>query len=168
MQFISGETLPYLGRNLRLTVTPADVPRPEVRFDHWRFRVDVPRGMDDSSRGESVRLAFVRWYEARAALRLAAGVERWWPRLGRGARSRVLVRDQRRRWGSCSFDGTLRFNWRVMMLAPDLIEYIIAHELAHLTHRDHSPSFWALLASEVPDVQDRRKRLREAGRTLPF
>ena len=54
------------------------------------------------------------------------------------------------------------------MLAPDLIEYIIAHELAHLTHRDHSPSFWALLASEVPDVQDRRKRLREAGRTLPF
>ena len=168
MQFVSGETLPYLGRNLRLTVTPADASSPEVRFDHWRFRVSVPRGLDDSARRESIRCAVVRWYQARAAERLEAGVERWWPRLGRGARSRVLVRDQRRRWGSCSFDGTLRFNWRVMMLAPDLIDYIIAHELAHLTRRDHSPAFWALLSTEIPDVEERRKRLREAGRTLPL
>ena len=54
------------------------------------------------------------------------------------------------------------------MLAPDLIDYIIAHELAHLTRRDHSPAFWALLAAEIPDVDERRKRLREAGRTLPL
>ena len=55
-----------------------------------------------------------------------------------------------------------------MMLAPDLIDYIIAHELAHLTRRDHSPAFWALLSAEIPDVDERRKRLREAGRTLPL
>ena len=168
MQFVSGETLPYLGRNLRMTVAAADVPCSEVRLHHWRFHVAVPRDLDDGARRESVRCAFVRWYWDRAVERLGAGVERWWPRLGRGARSRVLVRDQRRRWGSCSFDGTLRFNWRVMMLAPDLIDYIIAHELAHLTRRDHSPVFWALLSTEIPDVDERRKRLREAGRTLPL
>ncbi len=168
LRFVSGETLPYLGRNLRMAVTSADVPQPEVRFDHWRFRVAAPHSMDDNGRHEAIRRAFVRWYWARAAERLEAGVERWWPRLGRGARSRVLVRDQRRRWGSCSFDGTLRFNWRVMMLAPDLIDYIVAHELAHLTRRDHSVDFWALLSREIPDVQERRKRLREAGRRLPL
>lgn len=168
LRFVSGETLPYLGRNLRLTVTPADVPCPEVRFDHWRFRVAVPRGLEGDARREAVRHAFARWYQARAAERLAAAVERWWPRLGRGSKSRILIRDQRRRWGSCSYDGTLRFNWRVMMLPPDLIDYIVAHELAHLTRRDHSSDFWALLAREIPDVQERRKRLREAGRSLPL
>ena len=167
-RFLSGETLPYLGRNLRMTVAPADVPRPQVRLDHWRFRVAVPRNMDVDAHDESIRSAFVRWYWARAADRLDAGVDRWWPRLGRGERSRVLVRDQRRRWGSCSLDGTLRFNWRTMMLAPSLIDYIIVHELAHLTHRNHSAGFWGLVVATMPDAEQRRQRLREAGRTLPL
>ena len=168
MRFVSGETLPYLGRAIPLTVAAADVPRPEVRLDRSRFVVVAPHSLDDDARGEATRCAFDRWYRAQAAEWLEAGVDRWWPRLGRGARSRVLVRDQRRRWGSCSYDGTLRFNWRVMMLAPDLIDYIVAHELAHLTHRDHSANFWGLMAREIPDVQERRKRLREVGRTLPL
>ena len=168
LRFVDGESLSYLGRNLRMTVAPADAACAEVRFDHWRFRVAVPRVLEGEARRNAIHDAFVRWYSARAADRLEAGVERWWHRLGRGARSRVLVRDQRRRWGSCSFDGTLRFNWRIMMLAPDLIDYIIAHELAHLTRRDHSAAFWALMAEHIPDVQERRNRLREAGRTLPL
>ena len=168
LRFVDGETLPYLGRNVRIAVAPADVHRAEVRLDHWRFRVAVPCGLEDGERREAIRDAFLRWYGARAAERLAAGVERWWPALGRGARSRVLVRDQRRRWGSCSYDGTLRFNWRIVMLAPDLIDYIIAHELAHLSRRDHSADFWALMTEHVPDVQQRRARLREAGRKLPL
>ena len=167
-QFVSGETLPYLGRNVRIVVTAGDVRWPEVRFDHWRFRIVVPQGMDDSLRYEAIRRAVVRWYRARAVVRLPASVERWWPRLGRGDRSRVLVRDQRQRWGSCSPDGTLRFNWRAMMLAPALIEYVIVHELAHLTHRDHSADFWGLMSRAMPDAQQRRKRLGEAGRTLPL
>ena len=167
-RFLSGETLPYLGRNVRIVVTTGDVRWPAVRFDHWRFRIVVPQAMDDGVRYEAIRRAVVRWYRARAAVRLPASVERWWPRLGRGERSRVLVRDQRQRWGSCSPDGTLRFNWRAMMLAPALIEYVIVHELAHLTHRDHSANFWRLLSKAMPDAQQRRKRLGEAGRRLPL
>ena len=167
-RFVSGETLPYLGRNVRMVVTTGDVRWPEVRLDHWRFRIVVPESMDDVVRFESIRRAVVRWYRARAAERLPVSVERWWPRLGHGERSRVLIRDQRQRWGSCSPDGTLRFNWRAMMLVPALIEYIIVHELAHLTHRNHSPNFWGLLSKAMPDAQERRKRLREAGRTLPL
>lgn len=168
IQFVDGDSLPYLGRKLRMTVTLADVHAAEVRFDHWRFHVAVPRALEGEARREAIRAAFVRWYWARAVERLEAGVGRWWPRLGRGPRSRVLVRDQRRRWGSCAYDGTLRFNWRIIMLAPDLIDYIVAHELAHLTRPDHSPHFWSLLSKEIPDVLHRRKRLREAGRALPL
>ncbi len=81
---------------------------------------------------------------------------------------RVLIRDQRLRWGSCAPDGTLRFNWRVVMLKPSLIEYVVVHELAHLTHPNHSPSFWGLVTEVMPDAQERRARLREEGRTLPL
>ena len=167
-RFVSGETLPYLGRNVRMVVTTGDVRWLQIRFDHWRFRIVVPQGMDGSVRYDAIRRAAVRWYRTRAAERLPASVEHWWPRLGRGERSRVLIRDQRQRWGSCSPDGTLRFNWRAMMLPPALIEYIIVHELAHLTHRNHSANFWGLLARAMPDAQERRTRLGEAGRALPF
>ena len=105
-RFVSGETLPYLGRNVRLVVESAGVRSPEVRFDHWRFRVTVPNTLDGSDRSESIRRAVVGWYRGRAAERLPDVVERWWPRLGRGEKSRILVRDQRQRWGSCAPDGT--------------------------------------------------------------
>ena len=141
---------------------------PEVRFDHWRLRVSVPQSLDGGERYELIRRAVVGWYRARAAERLAAGVDRWWPRLGRGEKSRILVRDQRQRWGSCAPDGTLRFNWRAMMLEPALTEYIVVHELAHLTVKNHSSNFWGLVSKTMPDAQQRRQRLREAGRTLPL
>ena len=167
-RFVSGETLPYLGRNVRMVVEAADVRSTQVRFDHWRFRVALPKTLNSDERYESIRRAVVGWYRDRAAERLPEVVERWWPRLGRGEMSKILVRDQRQRWGSCAPDGTLRFNWRAMMLKPALIEYVVAHELAHLTHRSHSTDFWALMSKAMPDAQQRRNHLREAGRTLPL
>ena len=155
-RFVSGETLPYLGRNVRLVVKTTDVRSPEVRFDHWRFRVAVPKATDDGHRYERIRRAVVGWYRGRATERLPEIVERWWPRLGRGEMSRILVRDQRQRWGSCAPDGTLRFNWRAMMLKPALMEYVVVHELAHLTHRNHSTNFWGLVSNVMPDAQQRR------------
>ncbi len=167
-RFVSGETLPYLGRNVRMVVESGNVRSPQVRFDHWRFQVVVPEGIGDVERFDSVRRAVIAWYRDRARERLTAGVERWWPRLSSGELSPVLIRDQRQRWGSCAPDGTLRFNWRAVMLKPVLIEYIVVHELAHLTHRNHSRGFWGLMSNVIPDVQQRRETLREAGRLLPL
>ena len=167
-RFVSGETLPYLGRNVRILVEAADIARPNVRFDHWRFRIAAPKSLPDEERRQSIRRAVIEWYRARAAERLPSVVERWWPRLGQGEMSRVLVRDQRQRWGSCAPDGTLRFNWRAVMLKPALIEYVVVHELAHLTHRNHLTDFWGLVSKAMPDAQQRRRGLREAGRLLPL
>ena len=166
--FVSGETLPYLGRNVRIHVETANVLVPSVRFDHWLFRVAVPETLNGEDRYQSIRGAAVQWYQERAAERLPETVERWWPLLGRGEMSRVLIRDQRWRWGSCAPDGTLRFNWRAVMLKPALIEYLVVHELAHLTHRNHSKDFWDLVSKVVPDALQRRKSLREEGRRLPL
>ena len=167
-RFISGETLPYLGRNVRLIVQPADVPSPRVRFDHWSFRIDVPARLDDADRYDGIRKVVAHWYRRRAELRLPEAVEIWRKRVGLPETPEALIRDQRQRWGSCAPDGTLRFNWRVVMLPPALIEYVVVHELAHLRVSSHSTQYWDLVSSLVPDAQQRRQRLRETGRLLPL
>ena len=166
--FVSGETLPYLGRNVRMVVVVGDVSSPEVRFDHWRLRITVPRDLSEGNRSEGIRKAIVAWYRRRAEARLSRLVDRWWPRFGIGKPYELLIRDQRQRWGSCAPDSTLRLNWRLAMLKPDLAEYVVVHELAHLRVRSHSPEFWALLSRAMPDAQERRRRLREVGKALPL
>ena len=69
-RFVSGETLPYLGRNVRVIVSSTDAHAIEVRFDHWSFRIAVPIGLDESKRYDEIRKAVVQWYRQRASRRL--------------------------------------------------------------------------------------------------
>ena len=169
-KFLSGETLPYRGKDLTLwvegTVSTAS-GRPEVSLEGERLKIAVPMGLAEEERREQVGAAIAGWYGDRAAEQIWLHIERWWPALGRGALPTVRIRNQRRRWGSCSHDGVLRFNWRLAMLEPALTEYVVVHEMAHLTHMNHSPDFWDLVEEHLPDVKERRRRLREHGAALP-
>lgn len=164
-RFVSGESLPYLGRSVPLTVRRAAADRVAVRFHHWQFDVDVPRALEGEERGAAVRSAFEAWYRERAGAKLPPRVERMAGLMGVRP-SAVLVRDQRRRWGSCAPDGTLRFNWRTIMAPPAIVDYIVAHELAHLRVRAHNAAYWSLVGQAIPDYNLRRRRLRELGATL--
>ncbi len=168
LRFVSGETLPYLGRSLSLSCDHDGMGAPQVRLDDQRLRISVPAGLAGEERFAAVRDAVVAWYRARAAERLPAGVEDWWSRLGDGPPPLVLVRDQRRRWGSCGSDGVIRLNWRLVMLEAELIDYVVVHELSHLRVPNHSPSFWNLVGQSIPDAGDRHQRLREVALQLPL
>lgn len=74
----------------------------------------------------------------------------------------------RTRWGSCSRVSGIRLHWRLVHLAPELIDYVVAHEVAHLKEMNHSPRFWAVVAGLCPDWQARRRTLRRAGASLPL
>jgi len=80
--------------------------------------------------------------------------------LGEVSFSRVSIRDQKTCWGSCSRKGNLNFNYKILFLPPHLQDYVIVHELAHLRELNHSPRFWALVASVVPDWRTCRRELR--------
>lgn len=78
-----------------------------------------------------------------------------------GARhTSITIRKQRTRWGSASTRGTLSFNYRIVHLPPELVDYIIVHELCHLIEMNHSTRFWARVAETVPDWKEHRKALR--------
>ena len=78
----------------------------------------------------------------------------------------ITIRDQKTRWGSCSGRGTLSFNWRLILAPPEILDYVVVHELCHLTHMNHSKEFWNLVESVIPDYKIRRKWLKENGHTL--
>ncbi|HLG69043.1 MAG TPA: SprT family zinc-dependent metalloprotease [Chloroflexota bacterium] len=161
-QFVSGETVPYLGRTVRMVIEESAVRRPSVRFRHWSLEVLTPAGMDGPGGKAAIRRALTTWYKQRARDRLDLRLRVWAKVLGLQPVD-FLIRDQQHRWASCSPDGTLRFNWRVVMAEPKLLDYIVVHELVHLDIKNHSAAFWTRLASALPDYADRRRRLREVG-----
>ena len=128
----------------------------------------MPIALDESKRYDEAKKAVVRWYRRRAEQRLPRMVELWRKRMGWRESPVVLIRDRRQRWGSCAPDGTLRFNWRVVMLRPELAVYVAVHELAHLEVSNHSADYWSVVSARLPDAQQRRHRLREAGKVLPL
>ena len=87
-------------------------------------------------------------------------------RLTGGSYERITIRDQKTRWGSCSAKGTLSFNWRLMLAPPAVLDYVVVHELCHLTHMDHSAAFWALVEQVCPDYRTHRKWLKDHGQEL--
>ena len=78
----------------------------------------------------------------------------------------VRLTSARTRWGSCSARA-IRLHWRLIHLPAALVNYVVAHEVAHLQHMDHSPAFWAVVERLYPDARSARRQLREAGRSLP-
>lgn len=77
---------------------------------------------------------------------------------------RITIREQKTRWGSCSKAGNLNFNWKLVLMPPEILDYVVVHELAHRKQMNHSPAFWAEVAKEIPDYQNRRKTLNELGK----
>lgn len=83
-----------------------------------------------------------------------------------GHYDKITIRNQKTRWGSCSQTGTLSFNYRLMMAPPAVIDYVIIHELCHLTHMNHSKAFWDKVANVMPDYRTHRLWLKEHGGEL--
>jgi predicted metal-dependent hydrolase len=101
-----------------------------------------------------------RWLRQEARRDLVAVVARRSSEMALRA-GRISVRDQRTRWASASSRGELSFSWRLVLCPPDVLDYVVVHELAHLRWRGHGPRFWALVRRHVPDVDRHRRWLRE-------
>lgn len=170
-RLITGTRLPLLDGEVRLEVRSRAQADLFESAGSARGRVER-RGpvlrVGTTSLGESeLRALIERWYRGEAATHLAARVEHYAPRLGVRP-SRMTIRGQRSRWGSCSTRGTVSLNWRLMMAPSALADYVVVHELCHLRHMNHSPRFWAMVGAVVPDYRERRHRLNALQGHLPL
>jgi predicted metal-dependent hydrolase len=105
------------------------------------------------------------YLKARARDRLAAASDHYAGRIGRHYRT-LTLRDTRSRWGSCTADAGLMYSWRLIMAPPRVLNYVAAHEVAHLAEMNHSARFWAVVADLMPDYQTHRRWLKSEGPAL--
>lgn len=157
----SAKTLPpdvilLRGEVKKIVIVEEADRRERIRIDEGadRLVMRVPRGF--GKRGRSLA---VPWLKALARDELTAEASKWAAKMGVSYRA-ITIRDQKTRWGSCSTRGTLSFNWRLVMVPPTIMDYVVIHELAHLKQPNHSPAFWQVVAQYYPDYKKARAWLR--------
>ncbi|HMK38121.1 MAG TPA: SprT family zinc-dependent metalloprotease [Bacteroidota bacterium] len=160
--FATGTRLLLLGAERTIRITREDRRRPSITLSESEIIVRLTRESP-----EDIRPLLGRWIRSRASSVIPARVaelNRQW----NFPYASITVRNQRTRWGSCSRKGALSFNWRLTILPPDVADYLICHELAHLKYLDHSPRFWALVERICPSFRQSERWLRRHGRAVPL
>ena len=145
-------TVPYLGETLTLAAQ-----RGRERVHRRGDVLLVPEG--------DPRAALERYYRRAARTEIAPRLDAATARAG-SRYAGLTIRGQRTRWASCSSEGKMSFNWRLLLAPEEILDYVVEHEVCHLEVMDHSPRFWALLGSRVPEWREHAAWLRRYGSTL--
>ena len=158
LEFVDGERLPWLGGERELRVQREGV-RTRVVESGNAIEVRVDPELSGDLLKTTVRNGLVRFYK-REGLKLMQPLTEQHARFFRREVRKVIVREQKSRWGSCASDATIRLNWRLMGFPHDVINYVCSHEAAHLVHANHSRAFWETVEKACPDWRIQREYLK--------
>jgi predicted metal-dependent hydrolase len=148
----SGERILFRGRELALSIHAA--PMVSVHADLFHLTIRHPTPDDEPAIACSVG----RWLKEEALATVGPRVAEFAARLRAGA-PRTLLSNARSEWGSCTHEGVIRLNWRLVQLPPQLADYVVAHEVAHLAELNHGARFWALVEALFPGHKHARRAL---------
>jgi len=164
--FTDGSVFSYLGHSYTLRVTQADKGAQSCSLLPRIMHVHVPDlSLSPDNLRQEVRLEILLWLKRRARDKLKKRCDLWAQKLGVDYK-KLIIAGPLQRWGSCSVDNVIRLNWRLMLAPLPVIDYVVAHELSHIRHKNHSPQFWGFLGQVMPDYKARRKILRSVERQL--
>ena len=157
-QFLTGESFLYLGKTHKLNVLlNRNIARPKVELIQNNIIIFSPL-----KEPEILREALQKWYKKEAKEIILKKVE-FFRKICNADPSLVKIKEQKRRWGSCSSKGNIYFNWRIVMAPEKVIDYIVVHEISHIIHKNHSPVFYRQIESILPDYKNCRKWLKDFG-----
>jgi predicted metal-dependent hydrolase len=160
-EFVSGEAFPYLGKQYRLKVVKSSTEKEEeCKLVNGRFLVEVNRDLKGESVKRNVKKALIQWYVAHAEEKIPERIKLYSRQIGKWP-ERIEIKNHKRRWGSCSPGGVIRFNWKIVMTPVTIVDYVIVHELCHLIYHHHSSQFWQKVQTIIPDYTKRRNTLKE-------
>ena len=154
-ELINGESALYLGRNYRIEVVQN--VSGEIQFAQ-KFLVP-------NEKTKHKREAFRSWYVSRANEKILPRVKYHARQLGVDYEKAKIV-DNLYRWGSCTINNNVNFNWRLIKAPMSVINYVIVHELAHLIESNHTPRFWNIVKAQIPNVEKPKQWLKEHGQLL--
>jgi predicted metal-dependent hydrolase len=156
-ELTSGSRVSIYGREYTVSIIDCMTSRPQIELAGSELRVALPVGYA----GE-VKDAVKQWIRKQAVPVIEREAQSLAPRIG-VAYKRLTIRDQRTKWGSCSRSGNLSFNWRLILFPPDVLRYVVIHELCHLRHFNHSQRFWQLVGQHDPNYRNAIEWLKTHG-----
>lgn len=154
-EFVSGETLMYLGRNYELMVVDEDING--IQFDQ-KFII----GKNNQAKANEL---FKEWYLAQALKKIEPLAIKYAKNLGVKYNA-FKTSEMKYRWGSCTPANNIIFNWRIIKAPMYVLEYLVAHELVHLMEGNHTPRFWNILSIQVPNYERAKTWLKKNGQML--
>jgi predicted metal-dependent hydrolase len=154
-EFVSGETLMYLGKNYQLLIVDDEIEG--IEFDQ-RFKIS-------KSNQPKANELFKQWYLKQALIKIEPLATKYARSLG-VAFNQFKTSEMKYRWGSCTPANNIIFNWRIIKAPMYVLEYLVAHELVHLMENNHTPRFWNILSIQVPNYEKAKIWLKQNGQLL--
>jgi predicted metal-dependent hydrolase len=154
--FETGDSFLWLGESFPLTLVPAQ--RPALQFDGIRFTLSQKAQVN-------AKAYFEAWYKKQARDYLQSRLKRF-ARPHHFSYRGLRITSARTRWGSCNSRNELAFAWRLLMAPPEIVDYVVVHELAHTVQHNHGPKFWNLVEDILPNYKVHIRWLKEHGNKL--
>lgn len=155
---VNGESYLYLGRNYTMQlILDKQIKDINVRLFRGKFVVTTYTKDEDK-----IKVALEKWYREKALQKINERVKYYIHFFNKQPKS-IKVKEQKKRWASCTSKDELLFNWRCAMAPAYIIDYIVVHEMCHMYYKDHSKEFWNMVSEVMPDYASRRMWLRDNG-----
>jgi predicted metal-dependent hydrolase len=159
--FVEGESLLFLGKVYSLQLVPVERATTTLKTAQT---IEVHGRLNILSK-PAIRAALIIWYRQQAELYLRSQTAFLTTTTGLSPRS-ITIKTYKARWGSCRTNGDIQYNWKLMLAPPEIIDYVIIHELCHLQQHNHSAVFWQLVHRHYPNFKTARLWLKKNGASL--
>jgi predicted metal-dependent hydrolase len=164
-EFVSGEKFIVRGRRYRLKVTPDNVVLPSLSFENGVFKALVPEGVPESKYYHLLRPLFIQFYQKNASQVINQRIRKYM-RYFDDVPKDIKIQSLKNKWGNCTPQNLIRYNWRIIMAKTSIIDYVVVHELCHMKHKNHSKQFWNHVEAILPDYKVSKDWLRVNGDML--
>jgi predicted metal-dependent hydrolase len=154
--YLEGEVFTFLGQNYSLNFVGEPIGWPTISGEQLMVTKGEPA---------AVKAQIDAWYMRSATQLLMDRTAHFGPLMA-AEPANIKVKNYKSRWGACSANGDLTYNWRITLAPAPIVDYVVVHELAHLHHHDHSPRFWGCVEETMPDYKVRNRWLKENGTSL--
>lgn len=162
-RYIDGVLIPFKGKQVPVRLKQTLSNAVDVEFDGNEFSVFLPNLTEGNS--ELIRVSLIDWMKKQACQDVESYVKLYAKKYNLYPRY-VRVKTQKSRWGSCGIHNDINLNWLLILAPPDVMAYVVVHELCHIKERNHSSRFWALVAVHFPSYQEQRNWLKINGSSL--
>ena len=155
-KYIDGEIFSYLGKNYVLRIIESN--KACVKLKNGCFVVTIPKNKVDKA--DQVQALLADWFRAHANKYLQARTDKFAEIIGVSPTS-VSIKNYKARWGSCTINGAIDYNWKIIQAPKKVIDYIVVHELCHLIEHNHSPKYWSCVEKFMPNSKESKVWLKE-------